>query len=246
MTPGSADDRPDDELVAAARSGDRDALETLLERHHDRLAALCRRLCRDAGDAQDATQDALVAIVRGLDRFDGRSSFATWSHRIATNACLDELRRRSRRPVPADPGPSDELVDRGPHRSVDPADAALASDERRRLSAALEALPEEFREAVLLRDVADLDYREIGELLGLRPGTVRSRIARGRGRLAQLLGEDGGNQQDDVDVQDASVGPDRVITAVSAPRDPPTAPPSTSSPSTDPTGTPRSGDAPPT
>ncbi len=208
MTPAAPDGRPDDELVAAARSGDRSALEILLARHHDRLAGLCRRLCRDAGDAEDATQDALVAIVRGLDRFDGRSSFATWSHRVATNACLDELRRRRRRPLPADPGPIDEVDDRSGHRAPDPADAALGQDERRRLSAALDALPDEFREAVLLRDVADLDYHDIGELLGLRPGTVRSRIARGRGRLAELLDEGAGNQHRVADVQDASVDRD--------------------------------------
>src|SRR5688500_4405303 len=87
-------------LVVAAQGGDRAALDRLLRTHHDRLAALCHRLCGNPTDAADATQEALIAIVRGLPRFDGRARFSTWAYRVATNACLDELRRRSRRPVP--------------------------------------------------------------------------------------------------------------------------------------------------
>ena len=86
--------------MAAARDGDRAALDSLLRRHHDRIAAVCRRLCGNDADAADATQEALIAIVRGLPRYDGRSAFSTWAYRVATNACLDELRRRGWRPVP--------------------------------------------------------------------------------------------------------------------------------------------------
>ena len=87
----------------AARSGDRQALEDLLRRHHDRLHAVCRRLTGNDADALDATQEALIAVVRGIDRFDERSSFKTWAYRVATNAALDELRRRRRRPDPGLP-----------------------------------------------------------------------------------------------------------------------------------------------
>jgi RNA polymerase sigma-70 factor (ECF subfamily) len=167
-------------LVAAARSGDRAALEELLRSHHDRIYALARRITGNDADAADATQEALISIVRGLPRFDGRSSFSTWAYRVTANACLDELRRRRRRPVVDLP---DERADRG--------DAAAALDttvaDRLQLDAALAALPEEFRVAVVLRDVCDLDYAEIAAVLELPPGTVRSRIARGRGRLADLL-----------------------------------------------------------
>jgi len=194
--PGGRDPRrvrePDDaELVATARAGDRRALEQLLRRHHDRLSLLCRRLCRDRGDAEDATQQALIAIVRGLPRYDGRAEFTTWSYRVATNACLDELRRRSRRPQLA---AVEDLAARessyptgGDRSSVDPADAAVGTEERSRLEAALAALEESFRVPVVLRDIADLDYAEIAELLDLPPGTVRSRISRGRAKLATLL-----------------------------------------------------------
>lgn len=180
----------EDELVTAARDGDRRSMERLLTLHRPRVVVICRRMLRDSADADDAAQEALVAIVRGMSRFDGRSSFATWSHRIATNVCLDELRRRGRRPV-VEPGEFDR-VDGG---HPDPADTAAAGDDRRRLAAALDSLPEEFRLPVVLRDIADLDYAAIAEELGVPPGTVRSRISRGRARLAAVL--DQGPPQDD-------------------------------------------------
>lgn len=217
MNPGTRrrDDVADAELVAAARRGDRAALETLLRRHHERIHLLCRRMCADRGDAEDATQEALVAIVRGLDRYDGRAQFTTWAYRVTTNACLDQLRRRARRPPPADPHVDLDGVGRGagagesvdgaaPDR--DPAQLAVAAEQRSALSAALAQLPEEFRLPVVLRDVADLDYAEIAEVLALAPGTVRSRISRGRSRLAELLpdlrpGEHTGNRPATPDVR---------------------------------------------
>src|SRR5512143_2901473 len=87
----------DPELVNAARGGDRGALDQLVRRHYDRVHAVCRRITGQEADAADAAQDAMIAIVRNLSRFDERSKFSTWIYRIATNASLDELRRRSRR-----------------------------------------------------------------------------------------------------------------------------------------------------
>jgi len=172
--------------VAAAQGGDRAALEALLRRHHDRVAALCTRLC-GASDAPDATQEALIAVVRGLPRFDGHAAFTTWLYRVTTNACLDELRRRRRRPLP---GLEDERPLDSRTASPDPAGSVAA---RVDVDAALTELPPEFRAAVVLRDLCGLDYAEIAEVLRIPPGTVRSRIARGRGQLADLLV---GNPQD--------------------------------------------------
>ncbi len=90
----------DDDLVARAQGGDQRALDALLRAHHDRLYAVCRRVTGNDADAADATQDALIALVRGLRGFDRRSRFTTWSYRVAVNASLDELRRRRRRPEP--------------------------------------------------------------------------------------------------------------------------------------------------
>jgi RNA polymerase sigma-70 factor, ECF subfamily len=175
------DDEP--ALVQSAREGDRAALETLLRLHHDRLYALCRRVTGNDADAQDACQEALIAVVRGIGGFDGRSSFGTWAYRVATNACLDELRRRRRRPEPVEP--DDRATDgAGPGSSPDAADAVAT---RADLDAALATLAPEFRTAVVLRDLCGLSYDEIAEVVGVPPGTVRSRISRGRAALVPLL-----------------------------------------------------------
>ena len=174
------DDTSDADLVAASQAGDRAALDLLLRRHHDRLRALARRLCGNDADAADATQEALIAIVRGLPRFDQRAAFGTWAYRVATNACLDELRRRSRRPRPEADAFSTVAAS-----ASDPAEVAGA---RVDVDAALATLPLEFRAAVVLRDLCALDYAEIAEVLDIPSGTVRSRIARGRAQIAGFLG----------------------------------------------------------
>ena len=169
----------DDALVTAARAGDRRALEVLLERHADRIHAVCRRIVADPHDALDATQEALLAVARGITRFDGTARFSTWCYRVATNAALDEVRRARRRPVAAEVRAA----------AGDPRDGTHAVDARLDVDAALRALAPEFRAAVVLRDLCDLDYAEIAHVLDLPPGTVRSRIARGRAALAAALGE---------------------------------------------------------
>jgi RNA polymerase sigma-70 factor, ECF subfamily len=183
----------DNELVTAAQGGDRGALDQLLRRHYDRVHAVCRRITGQEADAADAAQEAMIAIVRSLDRFDGRSSFGTWVYRIATNASLDELRRRKRRAVPT----SDD--EHGRHERADPDGAARIEGlgDHMSLTAALAALPDDYRVPVVLRDVADLDYAEIAAILDIPAGTVRSRIARGRAALAAALSSDGGNQNND-------------------------------------------------
>jgi RNA polymerase sigma-70 factor, ECF subfamily len=174
----------DEALAAAANAGDRGALEVLLARHLDRVHAICRRVTGHPEDARDATQEALIAVTRGLHRFDGRSLFTTWLYRVATNAALDELRRRKRRPEPA------ELSDDRPGGGGGPA-APVESVVAARLDvdAALAGLSPEFRAAVVLRDLCDLDYAEIAEVLDIPVGTVRSRIARGRAAIADRLRE---------------------------------------------------------
>jgi RNA polymerase sigma-70 factor (ECF subfamily) len=118
---------------------ERGAVDILLARHVDRVHAVCRRILGNDQDALDATQEALIAIVRGIASFDGRAQFATWCYRVATNAALDESRRRQRRPRPVDVVP--EAV------STEPATDARVADVLD-VDAALATLPEEFRVAV--------------------------------------------------------------------------------------------------
>ena len=155
---------------------------------------MCRGIVGGTRDADDACQEALIKIVRSLPRFDGRSSFSTWSHRVAVNASLDELRKRQRRPALHLAAEHDrpEQPDPTAHQH------AVSFPDRLALEAALEQLPDDLRVAVVLRDVVDLDYSEIADTLEIPIGTVKSRISRGRSALAaQLLPEsldDRGNQ----------------------------------------------------
>ncbi|MFI5046840.1 MAG: RNA polymerase sigma factor [Acidimicrobiia bacterium] len=180
-----------DALARRAADGDRRALEELLTEHVDRVHAICRRVLGDAEDALDATQEAMIAIARGISSFDGRSRFTTWMYRVASNAALDEARRKQRRPRPVD-----VISDSAPHAFAPSGGATLDERVSTRLDvdAALQTLPEDFRVAVVLRDLGDLDYAEIADVLGIPAGTVRSRIARGRALLHAALGEGAGNQ----------------------------------------------------
>jgi RNA polymerase sigma-70 factor (ECF subfamily) len=167
-------------LVRRAINGDRAALDTVLREEYPRILTACRRLLGRHADADDAAQNALISIARNIGSFDQRSSFSTWVWRIATNAALDEIRRRGRRDVPS----SDRHDFDRPDRS-----AVSAIDDRQIVEAALLRLPLEFRTAVVLRDLADLDYDEIADVLDIPIGTVRSRISRGRSQLADLIRE---------------------------------------------------------
>ena len=168
----------DEVLAARAARGERAALETLLARHLDQIHSVCRRVLGHPEDALDATQEALIAIARGIVRFDGRSRFTTWMYRVATNAALDEGRRRSRRPIASESVPEWSAG----------IDETAAVDARLDVDQALAALPPDYRAAVALRDLAGLDYAEIADVLDIPIGTVRSRIARGRAALADRIG----------------------------------------------------------
>ena len=169
----------DEQLAARAPRRATRALDELLKRHTELVHGVCRRVLSNADDALDATQEALLSIARKIHTFDGRSRFSTWCYRVATNAALDEARRGNRRPRPVETLPEPVTNARGP-------DAEIAG--RLDLDAALSELIPEYRAAVVLRDLVGMDYAEIGEVLGIPPGTVRSRIARGRAALADLLG----------------------------------------------------------
>jgi RNA polymerase sigma-70 factor (ECF subfamily) len=178
---------PDDQLVEQALAGSVSALNQLLSRHYSRVRAVCCRIAGDTRDGEDAAQEALIKIVRNLRSFDQRSSFSTWIYRIATNSALDELRKRQRQPIAVAPttGGSESPQAPGLVEQVDP----LTSQEMDRVTdrmviqEAISALSEDHRKIVVLRDIAELEYAEIADVLEIPEGTVKSRLARARREL---------------------------------------------------------------
>ena len=165
--------------LARARSGDRDAFVALVEPYDRALRSLAFRLLGDETLMEDALQTSYVNAFRALRSFKGRAGVATWLYRIAYNACLDELRRAGRRPVP-----SAEIGDLPSTASADHADAVVR---RLDVAAALAALAPEDRAAVLLVDGEGLGYRDVAAVLGVPEGTVGSRLNRARAQLRRAL-----------------------------------------------------------
>lgn len=179
----TTDDRDGDEqdraLLAAHVGGDPDAFTALVRRHQDRLWAVALRTLGDREDAADAVQDALLSAYRAAGGYRGDAKVTTWLHRVVVNACLDRVRRNTVRrtvPMPEDGGPVD------PHDPL--GDRELAMD----IEAALAALPADQRAALVLVDVHGLAVDDAAAVLGVPAGTVKSRCARGRARLAPQLG----------------------------------------------------------
>ena len=178
--------------MEAARQGDQDAFEQLVRAYEKRVFALTLRMCGNPEDAAEAAQEAFLAVWQGLKFFRGESSFSTWLYRLASNACVDLLRREGRHRAAAGPSLDDEELRL---ETADPAptpqEAAERAELRRQIENGLRALPAEYRQVLILREMHQLSYEEIGQTLSLDPGTVKSRISRGRKRLRKILLENG-------------------------------------------------------
>jgi RNA polymerase sigma-70 factor (ECF subfamily) len=192
LIPG-ADERNDRELLAAHVAGDDRAFGVLFARHRDRLWAVALRTTGDREEAADALQDAMVSAFRRAAGFRGDSAVTTWLHRVVVNACLDRLRRRQVRlaePLPDDldtDGRGHGSQDAGNPPAEDPADVAVRTDRGRLVRAALATLPVEQRAALVLVDMEGYSVDETAAILGVAPGTVKSRCSRGRARLLPLV-----------------------------------------------------------
>ncbi len=172
--------------VARARKGDHAAFRTLVERYQGRAFGLALRVLRDEEQARDVVQDAFIKAYGALGRFEGRSSFYTWLHRIVMNLCLDRKRReRSSRRVEW----SEEVereVEADPETS-EPALALERAELRAQLAQAIAGLPEDARRTLELREIEGLSYQEIAECLGVPKGTVMSRLHYARRRVCGAL-----------------------------------------------------------
>lgn len=189
-----AKQKPDHELVRAFQEGNSKAFDELVMRHQDRVFNLCYRMVGTYEDADDCAQETFVRVYRSLNRFGFRSAFSTWLYRIAVNTCKNRLAsksyRRNREMVSINEKAGSERT-----ASVEIGDCTYAPNgalERKEteelLQRAIDSLPEDQRTVVVLRDVEDLSYEEIARITGLHLGTVKSKIARGRSRLRDILG----------------------------------------------------------
>jgi RNA polymerase sigma-70 factor (ECF subfamily) len=177
--------RPTDtELLRAHAAGDPRAFATLVARHQNRLWAIALGVMRNPDDAADALQEAYISAFRRADSFRGDAKVTTWLHRVVVNACLDRLRSlkvRATESLPDDPDRSAELG------VEEPADPVEAQQQRDQILGALARLNPDQRAALVLVDMQGYSIDEAATILGCAPGTVKSRCARGRARLALLL-----------------------------------------------------------
>jgi len=174
-------ERPsDEELVKRFLAGTEDAFTELMRRHEDRIFSLAMRMTGNRADALDATQETFIQAFRKAARFRGDSAFGTWLWRIGINASNDILRKRKRTPIPEEEPAGEEPM--GSSATID--DTVVT---RLELTDALAQLSEEYKEAVVMHDIGGIPYEEIATLTGVSIGTVKSRISRGRKRLAHLL-----------------------------------------------------------
>lgn len=185
--------RPTDEqLVAAVLAGDRERFGDLVDRYQGRLVNYLFRLLRNAEEAHELAQEVFLKVYQALDRYDPQYKFSTWIFRVGQNAAIDQIRKRRLKLVPIhrqDDGEAEgrdwELPspERGPY-------SALRNVERSEaIQQAIDALPWEYRELIVLRHFAELSYEEIAKLKGMPLGTVKNKLFRGRQALKEKLSD---------------------------------------------------------
>lgn len=217
--------RTDQELLRAHVDGDPDAFGELFGRHRDRLWAVALRTMGNPEEAADGLQDGLIAAFRRAGSFRGEAAVTTWLHRVVVNACLDRLRANKVRAADALPDDLEEYAGRGALTTTDsgptPDQAATDAERRRMVIEALNTLPHDQKAALVLVDMEGYGVAEAAEILDCAVGTVKSRCARGRAKLAPLLGVLDPRAQE---IQDTTGNPPEGSAVPSS--DPPRGPPS--------------------
>jgi RNA polymerase sigma-70 factor (ECF subfamily) len=183
-------------LVERSRGGDSAAMERLILKYQNRIYNVILKMCANADDAAELTQETFVKIIESIDKFEGRSSFYTWAFRIAVNLTLNYCQRSVRlgyRSLDADDDEHDRRAKTqlkeflSDNSSPDPAAVAQNKELYQIVVKALTKLDDGQRAAVVLRDIEGMSYAEIAEVLDVQLGTVKSRLSRGRSRLKEIL-----------------------------------------------------------
>ena len=181
-------ERQEQQWVDAARQGDQSAFEQLVKLYEKRVLALTTRMCKNPADAEEAAQEAFLSAWQGLPFFRGDASFSTWLYRLASNACVDLLRREGRLQNAAGPSLNDEEAQlEVPDTAPSPQERAEQAELREQIEAGLQALTPDHRQVLILREMHQLSYDEIAQVLDVDVGTVKSRINRGRKQLRNFL-----------------------------------------------------------
>lgn len=178
------------ELIARLQKRDEAAFEELIRQYEKKVYTLCFRMCGNSEDAEEAAQDAFLALWRGIDRFRQESSLSTWIYRLATNACIDTLRRRKKQSGSVSLDDEELFVD-AVDTSPQPQETVEHRETQKLLQEGLSALPEEYRKVLILREIEGLSYTVIAESASIELGTVKSRISRGRSLLRNFLSGNG-------------------------------------------------------
>jgi len=182
-------------IVRRCISGDAAAWQEIVQRYHRRIYNICYRFAGSADDAQDLTQEVFIKMYRTLTSYDvERGAFMTWITTITRNLLVDHFRKSKQDRItdsldatPSEHEDSTPLVEQIQDKSLPPDSRVQSRETGETVHRALQKLSPDLREAVILRDLQDLDYREIATVLKVPEGTVKSRINRGRAELARLL-----------------------------------------------------------
>ena len=179
-------------LLEKARHGDQEAFGELVRLYEKKVYALTLRMCKNPDDAAEAAQEAFLSAWQGLKFFRGEASFSTWLYRLASNACVDLLRKEQRHRAVSGPSLNDEdtYMDIADDAAT-PQELAERSELREQIEEGLQSLSPQHREVLILRELHQLSYDEIAQTLDLDTGTVKSRISRGRKALRNFLLQSG-------------------------------------------------------
>ena len=172
------------ELVKRCQNGDSQAMEQIVYKYQDQVYNIAYGLLGNTEDARDMTQDAFMRVWEKASQFRFESRFSTWLYRIVTNLCRNEARRRGRRALPIEMDDSEALI---PTESGTPEKALLLKEQQEILHTALTRLKAKQREILILREMENLSYEEIAEILGCSIGRVRSRLHESRMQLRKIL-----------------------------------------------------------
>lgn len=177
-------------LIAKARDGDGDAYGQLVQANQDRIYASVLRQVRDEHKAMDITQEAFIQAYRAIDTYEDRAKFSTWLYRIAMNLITSHYRHERAQKRGGNKAETSLNIEGMPEPGADqrtPDDQVAAEDVGTLVRAAIDELDDEYRDVVVMRDLQGLSYEEIAEMLDIAPGTVRSRLHRGREKLKEKL-----------------------------------------------------------